>query len=186
VVDLGCGFGAYARRIADAGRQVVGVELDPKAVARAREKGVDAREGDVTALPFEDASFDTAVLVEVLEHLADPLGALREALRVTRDNVLVTVPNVGEYERLARYGLTYWHLVTTDHVNFFTAEELRALAVDAGGMAKVERAEPLEACALVPERGPFWFALAALERVRLLRPVAHGRLYAEVRRGARA
>ena len=181
VVDLGCGFGAYAVRIGASGRRVVGVELDPHAVDRARAVGVDAQVGDVTSLPFDDAGFDTAVLVDVLEHVPDPVRVLREALRVARSNVLVTVPNVGEYERLARYGITYWHLVTTDHLNFFTSADLRAVASEAGGAARIDRAEPLEACALAPERGLWWFVLASLARLRLLRPVAHNRLYAEIR-----
>jgi SAM-dependent methyltransferase len=181
VVDLGCGYGAYASRISASGRRVVGVELDPDAVDRARAEGVDAHIGDVTALPFEDGSYDTAVLVDVLEHIPEPVRVVREALRVARRNVLVTVPNVGEYDRLARYGVTYWHLVTSDHVNFFNGSDLRAVASDAGGVADVDVAEPLEACALVRERGGWWYALAALARLRLLRPVAYNRLYAEIR-----
>ncbi len=179
VADLGCGFGAYGRRLRDTGRQVVGIELDAEAVAAAQAEGLDVRVGDVTALPFADGAFETSVLVDVIEHVADPERALAEALRVARRNVLVTVPNVGEYERLRRYGVTYWHLVTTDHVNFFTAAELEGCARHIAANVVIRRAEPLEACALVPERGIWWYGLAVLARVRLLRPVGWARLYAE-------
>src|SRR4029077_17502585 len=41
-------------------------------------------EGDVRALPFDDSSFDRVVLSEVLEHIADDVGVLRELRRVLR------------------------------------------------------------------------------------------------------
>ena len=180
VLDLGCGIGAYGRVLRAAGRDVVGIELNAEAVAEAQSAGLDVREGDVTDLPFTDGAFETSVLVDVIEHVRDVERALAEALRVAHRNVLVTVPNVGEYERLRRYGVTYFHLVTTDHVNFFTAEEFRRLASDIGADADVSLAEPLEACALVPERGLWWYGLALAARARLLRPVGWARIYAEL------
>jgi ubiquinone/menaquinone biosynthesis C-methylase UbiE len=48
--------------------------------------------GDATRLPFADDTFDTVVALEVLEHIADPLQALREIARVCRDTVIVSVP----------------------------------------------------------------------------------------------
>lgn len=180
VVDLGCGIGAYGKRLRETGRDVVGIELDVGAVARAQADGLDVRVGDVTALPFPDGAFETSVLVDVIEHLVDPERALAEALRVARRNVLVTVPNVGEYERLRTYGVTYWHLVTTDHLNFFTPEEIQRHGSRIGAHVDVRLAEPLEACALVPERGLWWYALVVLARARLLRPVGWARIYAEL------
>ncbi len=45
-------------------------------------------------LPFDDASFDTILLTDVLEHLADPAGAMREATRILRSGgkVIIGVP----------------------------------------------------------------------------------------------
>ena len=47
--------------------------------------------GDVMALPFEDASFDVVHAHQVLQHLADPVGALAEMRRVTRPGGIVAV-----------------------------------------------------------------------------------------------
>jgi SAM-dependent methyltransferase len=179
VVDLGCGFGAYSKYLRDTGRKVVGIELDAEAAARAQADGLDVRVGDVMDLPFEDGAFETSVLVDVIEHVPDPERALSEALRVSRRNVLVTVPNVAEYEHLARYAVTYWHLVHTDHLNFYTPEDFPRLAKDIGAHVVARLAEPIEACSLVPERGIWWYSLALLSRARLLRPVAWIRVYAE-------
>ena len=47
--------------------------------------------GDIMALPFEDASFDVVHAHQVLQHLADPVGALAEMRRVTRPGGIVAV-----------------------------------------------------------------------------------------------
>jgi SAM-dependent methyltransferase len=57
-------------------------------LARAPQRSVRA---DATALPFEDASFDSLALLYVLYHLPDPRLALAEARRVLRPGGLVAV-----------------------------------------------------------------------------------------------
>jgi SAM-dependent methyltransferase len=47
----------------------------------------------VYALPYPDRAFDVVVATEVLEHLHDPSGAVRELLRVARKAVILTVPH---------------------------------------------------------------------------------------------
>lgn len=54
-------------------------------------------EGDAHNLPFEDDSFDVVVLADILEHVSDPIQVLREAHRVTKSKVLITVPNEVEW-----------------------------------------------------------------------------------------
>lgn len=49
--------------------------------------------GNADNLPFEDGSFDTVCLGDILEHVKDPHKVLNEAMRVTKDRVVVTVPN---------------------------------------------------------------------------------------------
>jgi SAM-dependent methyltransferase len=67
-----------------AGAEVVGVDLSPAMVARAREAAPDAElvVGDVTALPFADGSFDVVVSAFVVFFLDDPTAGLREWARV--------------------------------------------------------------------------------------------------------
>ena len=49
--------------------------------------------GDGTSLPYRDKSFDIVVARHVLEHIPEPLKALREWKRVARNRVIVMVPN---------------------------------------------------------------------------------------------
>ena len=46
-----------------------------------------------SGLPFSDRSFETVMLLEVIEHVPELKGILKDAFRVARRNVLVTIPN---------------------------------------------------------------------------------------------
>jgi len=85
VLEVGCGWGDFAARVQEElGATVVAIDLSPRMVELARERGVDAREGDVQQLPFEDAAFDCAVANYMLYHPADIDRALAELRRVLR------------------------------------------------------------------------------------------------------
>lgn len=62
-----------------------------------REPGMHVQ-ADGEALPFQDDAFDTVLLMEVLEHVEDPNRLLREALRVTRNRIVITTPNEWGWE----------------------------------------------------------------------------------------
>jgi ubiquinone/menaquinone biosynthesis C-methylase UbiE len=89
VLDCGCGTGLLLEPIAKLARRAVGVDLSPGMLERARARGLDVREGSVTALPFPDASFDVACSFKVLPHVKDIGRALREMARVTRPGGVV-------------------------------------------------------------------------------------------------
>ena len=76
------------------GGRISGVDGRPEAVEayRARNPGLDARVGDLAALPFEDGAFDLVLSTEVLEHLPDPRVVLRELGRVCAGHLFLTVP----------------------------------------------------------------------------------------------
>ncbi|WP_320670252.1 class I SAM-dependent methyltransferase [Patulibacter defluvii] len=81
LLDVGCGTGWIARHFPD----YTGLDGSPVAVAEAQELGRNVQLGDADQpLPFEDATFDGVVLKDLLEHVADPVEVVREALRVLR------------------------------------------------------------------------------------------------------
>jgi ubiquinone/menaquinone biosynthesis C-methylase UbiE len=88
-LDVGCGTGVLAQRLAVAGYEMTG--LDPSEgmleVMRGRAPQVRAVHGSGTAMPFPDGAFDLALTVAVLHHVAEPEAVRRtlsEMVRVVR------------------------------------------------------------------------------------------------------
>jgi SAM-dependent methyltransferase len=85
VLDVGAGQGTMSARLERLGYEVTSTDVSEAAVGvlRAQLAG-PVVEASVTDLPFDDESFDGAVLGEVLEHVEDDRGALAEVARVLR------------------------------------------------------------------------------------------------------
>lgn len=92
ILDAGCATGEYCVKLSELGFECTGVDINPAYVAKAKTIGIDAYVMDGRSLKFPDNSFDTILLFEVLEHVNNPEDILKEAKRVTRKNILITVP----------------------------------------------------------------------------------------------
>lgn len=73
-LDVGCGQGLFARRLAQSCREVVAIDLDRDAISRARVSGgsqgsITFIEGDVMTYPFPNGSFELIALIATLHHL---------------------------------------------------------------------------------------------------------------------
>ena len=81
ILDAGCGTGLNLRHLPEGS---VGVDINPRNIAllRRRLPNHTIIEGDVEALPFDDASFGTVLCTEVIEHIPNPAAALAEYRRV--------------------------------------------------------------------------------------------------------
>lgn len=86
VLELGCGTGQLAARLADRGLYVTAIDLSPANVAATKERGVDAHVADFASLPFPDNSFEAGFAMNSLLHVpSDELPAvLTEIARVLR------------------------------------------------------------------------------------------------------
>lgn len=117
LLEVGGGPGELAARIADElGCRVTMLDISPRMVELARERGVDARVGDVQELPFADESFDCAVAAWMLFHVPDLERGLSELARVLRPGGrLVAVTNAAEHMRELRQlaGNAAWERVFT-------------------------------------------------------------------------
>jgi ubiquinone/menaquinone biosynthesis C-methylase UbiE len=104
-LDAGTGTGALAYALAPLVREVVGVDVVPELLERARASApANARfqEGDITNLEFERASFDLGGTMRTLHHVARPEIVMAELTRVTRPGgTLLVVDQVAPTDPLA-------------------------------------------------------------------------------------
>ncbi|MFL0799718.1 MAG: class I SAM-dependent methyltransferase [Agarilytica sp.] len=117
-LDIGCGIGDMLR----ARKNTVGVDINDETVAYCKGLGLEAQVMTMDKLPFEEASFDSAVLDNVLEHIENPKPLLAEVRRVLRPGgvFIVGVPGARGYQ------------VDPDHKVFYDAERLQATLAEAG------------------------------------------------------
>jgi ArsR family transcriptional regulator len=102
--DLGCGTGAATEALSSFVRRVIAVDHSREMLALARRRlagrdNVELREGDLEALPVDDAELDAALLALVLHHIPDPLAVLTEAARAVRPGGRLLVVDMLPHER---------------------------------------------------------------------------------------
>jgi SAM-dependent methyltransferase len=106
LLEGGCGRGQYVVYYASKGVRIIGLDFATEALGRLKARLPEARLclGDVSVLPFREASFDVYYSGGVVEHFeSGPLPALREAHRVIRPEgvFLVSVPYLSPLRRLS-------------------------------------------------------------------------------------
>lgn len=123
VLDIGCGHGLNCIELDKRGFECIGIEINEQYVQEAQ-KYIEAYHMRAEKLDFPDKSFDTVIMLEVLEHLEDCHAALEEIVRVTRKNLILSVPNLAPLESLVEYNVIMHHFFECTHLNFFTKSML--------------------------------------------------------------
>lgn len=142
VLDIGAADGSVARALVERGCTVSAVELDPASAREAEQHCQQVVTADVEKLDLEAAfdgpDFDAVLLLDVLEHLHDPLAVLRNVTRVVGEHgrLILSIPNVAHAAvRLAllsgRFQYTELGLLDRTHVRFFDKPAVDQLLADA-------------------------------------------------------
>ena len=129
ILDVGCGSGAYVLSLSSE-FDIHGI--DHQEFASWKETPARFRVAAADNLPFDDGAFDTLLSFECVEHLANPAEALREYYRVSRKNLILTVPNCTISEGMKRSNLLYSHWGDPSHAQFFTLPSISAAVEKAG------------------------------------------------------
>ena len=119
ILDVGCGHGVNSVELINRGFQCVGIEANEE-YSKEAQKYIEAYHMKAEKLEFPDKSFDTVIMLEVLEHIRDPYTALSEVVRVAKKNLIVSVPNLAPLETCVEYNVIMHHFFEPTHLNFFT------------------------------------------------------------------
>ena len=134
LLDVGCASGKFLRQMHAVGWEVAGIEIDPAAAAKARTVTPNIIVGDPAHVTLSDGAFDVITAFHVIEHVPDPLGALRNLLRWLAPGGLIVleVPNAASLS--ARVFGRYWcGYDLPRHLVHFTPASMTALVQGAGG-----------------------------------------------------
>jgi 2-polyprenyl-3-methyl-5-hydroxy-6-metoxy-1,4-benzoquinol methylase len=136
VLDIGCGDGLLLSLLKEKGIEAQGVDLSPVAVQRCQTAGLTATVYDASQpLPFPDGTFECVVLLDVLEHVYDPGALLRDAARVSRNEVVVGVPNFSSLPsriQVMKGVVPENNRPNKGHVYWFNENVLAVIAQEAG------------------------------------------------------
>ena len=93
-LDIGCGYGGVSSELIRLGYNVTGIEINDEAINSLQSKGFKTYRRDITKPLNINSKFDIILILDVLEHLFDPLHLLNEAKNITKPNgyIIVTIP----------------------------------------------------------------------------------------------
>jgi SAM-dependent methyltransferase len=130
VADIGCGEGALAAASRSLPVRIVGIDASPTMLAACPDPRARA---DARRLPFASGSLDAVVAVNMLYHLPDPTGAIREAHRVLRKG--------GQYiaTAISRHDSPELAAVWTPAPSTFDAEAAPGIVASILGAVETER-----------------------------------------------
>jgi len=143
LLDAGCGDGAFLKLAAPLFGRVCGTDISEPAVGAVRALGLEAVQGELPGpLPFPGGTFDACVLLDVIEHIADPLAALKELRRVLKPGgrLVLSTPNIRCFRHIYRLVFSGEFPRTTEddfvwgggHLHYFARKDVTALIGRAG------------------------------------------------------
>lgn len=132
LLDVGCAFGGFLSEARAAGYDVEGLDFSPFAAKSAAAKGLPVRQGAFGPGLFADASFDVISLIEVVEHLSDPLSFARSLFDYLRPGGLAVIQTANFLGRQARRAGPDYHYYLPGHLFYYSSQNLKELLRQAG------------------------------------------------------
>jgi len=134
VLELGCSHGSFVALLQQSGYDAAGIEMSPWVVEFAKTTfDIPVFVGPVEAMGFGDRKFDVVALMDVLEHLPDPVGTMRRALELLSPGgiLLIQTPQFKEemtYEALLETNAPFLEqFKSNEHLYLFTEKSVAML-----------------------------------------------------------
>ncbi|MFH1974975.1 MAG: class I SAM-dependent methyltransferase [Pseudomonadota bacterium] len=134
LLDVGCGNGSFLAVMKKLGWNVSGVEPDASAAIIAMDRlAAPITIGTLEKANFLDNSFDAITAHHVIEHMHDPIGFLRESLRILKPGgkLVVTTPNVASWGHRV-FRMSWRGLEVPRHLHIFSPQTISICAEEVG------------------------------------------------------
>lgn len=134
LLEVGSGSGRFLNRMRKAGWTVEGIDFDPVAAARVKERfGIPVAVGSLPELGYPEGKYDVVAMSQVIEHVPDPVVLLVECRRVLRPGgrLVLSTPNALSVAH-RRYGRNWRGLEPPRHQHIFTPAALERCARSCG------------------------------------------------------
>ncbi len=142
ILDIGCGSGRISKELMKKGYQVVGLDFSEEAIKKALAQGVNAKKTNLDeGIPESSEAYDIVWAGDIVEHVFDPIGLLKESQRVLKIDgaMLITIPSdVGLISRIKMlFGISYQEQMYYSsgfykHHTFFTPRLIKFMLQKAG------------------------------------------------------
>jgi 2-polyprenyl-3-methyl-5-hydroxy-6-metoxy-1,4-benzoquinol methylase len=146
LMDVGCGTGAFAKHMQDAGYQVVAIEPQASAREIARQKGLQVFDNQEEALKFHKDALDLITLWHVLEHQAQFMDSLKlyHHLLAPGGWLIIAVPQYQSFD--AGFYKEFWAAYDLPrHLLHFSEQTLSAAASASGFELPEKKGMPFDA-----------------------------------------
>jgi 2-polyprenyl-3-methyl-5-hydroxy-6-metoxy-1,4-benzoquinol methylase len=131
--DVGCGDGQFLEAARSVGWDGFGVELNPPAAARVRERGFEVHLGKLEAadsLPW--GSFDIVTSWDSLEHVPDPTAFVAKVTRLMKPGGWLAITTLNRRSLVAMAFRSRWSMIVEDHYTYWDVGSLTRIAADRG------------------------------------------------------
>ncbi|MEN2998274.1 MAG: class I SAM-dependent methyltransferase [Brevinematia bacterium] len=127
ILDVGCSFGGFLERARMKGLQPYGIEISEYSANYARSRGIEVFVGDVGEVELGSERFDIITMIEVVEHLEDPLSVMKKIYNSnTKGGVLlIQTANINGLQSKL-WGRRY-HYYLPGHLHYFSNTTLKNL-----------------------------------------------------------
>jgi 2-polyprenyl-3-methyl-5-hydroxy-6-metoxy-1,4-benzoquinol methylase len=134
MLDVGCGSGDLLAHFAKQGWEIYGIDPSASAVEAAARRGARVHQGTLSDQPWQPESFTLITFQHALEHIADPVDALRRATALLEPGglLVVDVPNWSSWQRRLLFRDRWHPLELPRHLQHFSPRALERIAASLG------------------------------------------------------
>jgi len=132
LLDVGCYIGVFLEIAQERGWEAWGVEPSRWAVEEARRKGLRVMAGTLEEAEFADELFDVVTMWDVIEHLTDPMGKLREVHRILKRDGIVCIHTMNIESPFAKLMGRRWPWLMEMHLYYLSPRTLAKMLEKAG------------------------------------------------------